>query len=49
MTLIVASKGLQRILLAYTVYRYPTELGDIYARITLIAPLVGEDPNRLTE
>jgi len=48
-TFIVASKGAQRILLAYTVYRYSTELGDIYAKVTLITPLTGKDVGRLVE
>jgi len=48
-TFIVASKDLQRILLTYTVYKYSTELGDIYAKVTLITPLTGEDIGRLVE
>jgi len=48
-TFIVASKGAQRILLTYTVYRYSTELGDIYAKVTLITPLTGKDVGRLVE
>jgi len=48
-TFIVASRGLFRVLLAYTVYRYPTELGDIYAKVTLIAPITGGDVGKLAE
>jgi len=48
-TFIVASRGPQRILLAYAVYRYSTELGDVYVRVTLIAYPALEDVGRLAE
>jgi len=38
-TYIVASRGLQKILLAYMIYGYHTWAGDIYVKLTLIAPI----------
>jgi len=46
-TYIVASRGLQRLLLAYTIYGYHTWAGDIYVKLTLIAPITQETRGRV--
>jgi len=46
-TYMVASKGFQKLLLAYTIYGYHTWAGDIYVKLTLMAPISQETRGRV--